>query len=405
MATFIYTATDQAGKFSRGELEAATRKAALNKLRQRDLLVLEIEERKEKVSWWQRTFKERKIAELDKIMFIRHLSILTKAGLTVVESLDVLAKQPSTVGIARIINHLNQEIKEGNNLADSMKRYPKNFPEFVVSIVAVGEKSGTLDKSLVYLADQLYQNYELKKKVKGAMIYPLAILFFVVSLSVGLVTFILPRIIPMFESLRIELPAPTRALIATMKFFAAHGVLLSILGIALLVLLIALFRAPALKPFWHRLTLALPFFGSFIKDLNLTRFSSTLGTMLKSGTPIVQSLGVTRNVLANQQYKAALGNVSKQVEKGSALATALALHRKLFPVLLVAMIQVGEASGMLEEILHYLTEFYDTRVDAATQGLAKVVGPLLLIIMGILVGGVALAIVMPIYQLPGSLVK
>lgn len=405
MTVFAYTVSDKNGKVAKGEIAAVSRKVALDQLRRRNLLVVNLKEQRDGLSFWRRLLSEPKIAELDKVMFIKHLSILTRAGLTLTEALTVLGKQPPSIKMKSIIESLLKDVEGGKNLADSMRSHPKNFSGFIVSMVEVGEKSGTLDKSLEYLSEQLQKNHELKKKVQGAMVYPIVILSFIVLLAAGLVGFILPRIIPMFESLNVPLPMPTLILMKTMKFLGEHGLLVGICAAVAIFIFVTILKMQALRPFWHKLLLKLPFFGDFSSDLNLTKFNHTLEAMLKSGTPIVRSLDVAQGVLSNEQYRIAVRIVIEEVEKGSALAAALMQRGTLFPVLMTAMIQVGEASGTLEEILKYLGGFYDKRVDAATKGLAAVVGPLLLVIMGVLVGGIALAIVMPIYQLPGSVIR
>jgi type IV pilus assembly protein PilC len=265
--------------------------------------------------------------------------------------------------------------------------------------------SGTLDQILDYLDEQLDKEYDLRKKVISAFIYPAVILSITLMLSLGIVFFIMPKITKIFTSFDIVLPLPTRILIGFSTLLTEKPLLTFGTAIVLVVGGVSLLRWKALKPFWDWVSLHLPVFGRVLHYANLARFSRTLTSLLQAGMPVTKALNVISTMMTNTQYKEAVKNSAAKVEQGGQLGEAFEGQEKLFPMLAVKMLYVGERTGSLETTMKQLALLYERNVDSLTRNLTVLLEPLLLVFMGVMVGGVAISIILPIYQLPNLLSK
>jgi type IV pilus assembly protein PilC len=334
-------------------------------------------------------------------LFAKHLAVAMRAGMTVVEALEV-AQEASSGKLKRILLSVLESVRSGNPLADALARYPRAFPGLLQNVVRAGEASGSLEENLEHVAEQLEKEHALRSKVRGAMVYPVVILVATFVLGIGLTFGVLPKITPLFESLKVELPLSTRMLIA-FSTFVQNNVWSSLIAITVTVVgLIWLFRQPFIRPVTHAMLLRIPIVKNIVINVNVARFSRTLGTLLRSGVPVTEALTITGDTIENLYYRRAVASITKRVSRGSKLASNLRRHATLFPMMATRMIQVGEGSGKLDETLLYLASFHEGEVDTSTKALATTVEPFLLLFIGLAVGFLAISIITPIYNITGN---
>lgn len=337
-----------------------------------------------------------------KALFAKHLSVMLKSGLTIVEALEIAADSAQGK-LKKVLMGVLKSVKSGQSLSSSFGRYPKVFSATFVSATMAGESSGTLEESLETLAEQLEKEKELTSKIKGAMLYPLVVMTAAFALGIAVTFLVLPKITPLFEGMKMELPITTRALIWFSHFVQAYTWPLFFGLVGGTIFLVWLLRRKFVNPFTHWLFLKLPILKKISFNSNLARFCRTLGTLLKSGLNIDEALEITKDTLGNHYYKKSLAQVSQRIGKGSKLSDNLAQFKNLFPKMTIRMIYVGEESGRLEEVLLYLADFYEVEVDTATKSLSTAVEPILLAFIGLMVGFLALSIITPIYNITGNI--
>ncbi|MBI4087508.1 MAG: type II secretion system F family protein [Candidatus Liptonbacteria bacterium] len=335
----------------------------------------------------------------EKINFARHLSIVIKAGLPILEGLRLIKRQTASRAVVSVIDQVIVDVGNGQFLATSLSRYPHIFDDFFISIVRVGETSGTLAQNLVYLADELKKSHDLRNKVRSAMIYPVIIMIVTSGLVSFLVFFAFPKILPLFASLRVELPVTTRVLIATTAFFLAHGVSVVAGLVAFFVALRILLILRPTKMISDRLLIATPIFSKIIIDVNMANFTRVLSVLLKGGIKIVEAVTITSQTFNNLVYRRELARAAEGIQKGDQLAKYLAHDKNIFPMLLSGLIEIGENTGNLEDNLTYLSDYYREEAEQSINTLTALIEPLLLLLMGMVVGFVAISIISPIYQI------
>lgn len=336
----------------------------------------------------------------EKINFARHLSMVVKAGLPIFEGLKIIRAQAVSRTLQKILDQVIVDVNNGKFLADSLDRYKHVFGDFFVNIIRVGETSGTLSQNLLYLADEMKKSKELQSKVRSAMVYPTVILVVTIGLTSFLALFILPKLLPVLYGLKVELPASTQLLLASMDYLRDYGLLtLGVLVAAVIAVRILLKRVHLFRYAAHWLILKLPVVAPLVIAVNMVTFSRILGMLLKSGVKIVEAIIITSNTFTNVVYEGLLLRANEEIKKGGQLATVMEKNRRFFPPLVSGMIQIGENTGNLEENLFYVSEYYAEEVDNKLRNLTSLLEPLMLLIMGGLVGFVAISIITPIYSL------
>lgn len=339
-----------------------------------------------------------------KIIFTKHLAVMLKSGLTITEALDIIYDQ-SEGKLKKIIATVKESVSSGNSLSGSLGKFPKVFSSVFINSIYVGESSGTLDENLESVAASLTKDRELINKIKNAMFYPMIILFLAFGLGIVMSFLVLPRIMPLFEGLGIELPATTRMLIWFSKIIEEHGREIFIGIVIFLISFSWLLRQKFSHPATHYLILKVPIVGDISRNKNLALFCNTLGTLLKSGLSIDRALDITQSAASNYYYKKSLAVISSKTGKGMKLSENLEKFKTLFPSLATNMVKIGERSGRLEETLFYLGGHYEDEVDTAVKRFSTAIEPMLLIFIGLFVGGLAMSIITPIYQLTGNVQK
>ncbi|MBF8280251.1 MAG: type II secretion system F domain, type IV pilus assembly protein PilC [Candidatus Magasanikbacteria bacterium] len=342
------------------------------------------------------------VSHLEKLLFTKNLSVMIRAGITLVDGLAIL--QDQAVGkFKKILTNILATVGSGQPLAMALAKYPRVFSPVFVQVIRTGEASGTLDSSLEQLAVQLTKEQELRQRVRSAMMYPTLVLVATVGLGFALAYFVLPQLSNLFLSLNIDLPLSTKILLFLARSFQRYGLWI-IVGFVLIVMaFIWLLRQRFVKPITHRIILVTPLFKSLSLKINMARFCRTLGTLLQSGLPIDQALAITSEVLTNYVYRQAVKAAMPIINRGDPLSIGLTLHPRLIPKFVSRMVGVGEQTGSMEKTLLYLADFYENEVDTATKNLSTVVEPLLLIVIGFVVGFVAVAIITPIYKVTASI--
>lgn len=341
-----------------------------------------------------------------KVFFTENLKVMVHAGLSISEALSTLALQAESKTFKRIIGTVKTDVEEGRLLSAGLAKFPRVFPPIFTNMIQIGEVSGTLEDVLQELTTQMKKDYELRSKVKGAMAYPIVVLVAMLGITTALLTFVLPKLLGVFKEFGdVKLPLATRVLI-TISDFTQHNGLLVAVGAAVLAVAFVMFsRTRVGKSVIHRAILLSPIIGPIAKKVNLARFSRTVSGLLRTDIPVVQSFTVTSDVLANVHYKAATRDAAERVKKGETISKGLAGYPKLFPPLVVQMVLVGERSGTVDDMLADIATFYEQQVDQVLDNLSSIIEPILILALGGMVGGIALAVITPIYALTQSIAE
>ena len=339
----------------------------------------------------------------EKMLFSRHMEVMINSGMPILKSLDLLKQQAKSQVFKDILDQLIMDVKNGQTISSSLSRYHNIFGDFFINLVRVGESSGTLGENLKYLTEELKKKDELQKKIKGAMVYPIIILAATLGITSILTFFIFPKILPVLENLNVPLPLVTRAFIVISNFMLAYGLWIILGSIGLLVGLWFILKVRKVKYYWHTIILRIPFVNNMVKTVNLISFARTIGLLLKSGIKIVEALQISADTLTNLVYKKRIREIAEGVRRGDPMSKYFLENANLFPITFSQMIVVGENTGKLEDSALFLADFYEGEMDEATKSLSNFVEPVLLLVMGFVVGFVALAIITPIYTITQSL--
>lgn len=343
-----------------------------------------------------------KITITDKALFTKHMAVMLKAGLTINDALDV-AVEESAGRFTNILIDVKEKVLAGSTLADALSKYEKVFSNLYINIIRVGEKSGTLVQSLEQLAIQLEKENELRGKISQAMLYPIIVLVAVVLIGGGISIFVLPKLTSLFQVFQGELPLATQILLYIVNILTKYGIYI-FPGIVVLILFLAwLARTRLVKPIWHALLLKMPIVSPIIKNLSLAQFNRNFGTLLKSGLPITESLNIVANSMQNEVYKRKIKYIAQEIQSGKNISAVISKMDKIFSKVTSKMISVGEKSGTLDTVLIFLARFYESEVDKASKNLSTTLEPILLVIIGLIVGFVVIAIITPIYQLTSTI--
>jgi type II secretory pathway component PulF len=403
---YTYEASEPSGKLVKGDIEGPTKEDVLMRLQAKGLLpirVISVEERtaaEQKKAW--SPFET--VKPIDRIMLVRNMSAAIKAGLNLLETLEILAADASKTIMKNILLAARTNLQSGQPLYATFAQYEKYFPPIFSGLVKAGEASGNLEVTLDELGKHMSRDYTLSKKVRSALMYPLILFIASILIVVFLIVFILPRISLAFARSGIELPMITRALIALSKAMT-YSIFLDLGVVAAIVwFFVYAKRSPRGKKFLNRILFRIPVVREFIKKLTLVRITRTMSILISSGISITETLKLTGDTAGNDMYKEVFVGSLDEVKSGMSIHTIFKKNENLFPKLLVSMVMVGEKTGTLEHILKTFSEFYEEEVDSSLKDLTTFIEPVLLLFMGLVVGTIALAILLPIYQMVGQFV-
>ncbi|MDO8581429.1 MAG: type II secretion system F family protein [bacterium] len=398
---FTYEATASDGNLQKGTRDAEDTEAVATWLKSKGLSPLRIALEKKKSNGLSISIGS-KITVAEKIFLLKHLSTMLNAGLHVAESIDILLSEATKPFMKQLLQEAKGNIERGLPLSVVFKSYPKYFSPIFTGVIEAGEASGTLEKSLDQLLIQISKEYDLNRKIMSAMAYPIILLsasFLIISL---LVTLVLPRLGKMFASLNVQMPAPTRVLMAVSAILVAYPPLtLLVLG-ACIFGFIFLIKSRRGKNILSVISLKTPIIRTVVQRIVIARMLRILGTLLESGLSIIDAVKLASVSVGHASYRMVLERAVGDIERGIGLSNTLEQYPKLFPRIVTSMMAIGEQTGSLTALLHNLSTFYEEETDQALRSLLSALEPLLLAFMGLTVGGVAISILLPIYKLVGS---
>lgn len=398
MGTFSYTVRNKDQKMLTGNIEGPDRDEVAKVLLDQGLTPINITETtKPSFGIVLKRFSTIPVAE--KVLFSQELATLVNAGVPISQSLGILEKQTKNVRFKGVIGELSKDVDGGLSLSGALEKHPKVFSKLFISMVKSGEIGGTLDEALNRLAEQMNKDRELNSKIKGAMIYPTVIFIGMVGALIFMMVTIVPKLQSMFDELGGELPASTKSLIFMSKAFTSYGLVTA--AIFATVFFGFRYMEKNVRPFrrvMHQIILKLPVVGTLSTKINVARITRTLGSLISSGVGVVEALDIVADATENLLFKEAVIKASEKVKDGNTIADTLKNY-KVFPILVPQMIAVGEETGSLDTILKKVADFYDGEIENITRNLTTLLEPLIMIVIGLMVGYVIVAIITPIYSM------
>jgi len=400
MAVYVWVAQGRAGEMKKGETEALNEAAVRTQLRRQGLKPTKVKEKPKDLL--EMIPLRGSVKGKDVVIFSRQFSTMISAGLPLIQCLDILASQEQNKAFARIIRNIKEDIEGGSTLTDALKKYPKVFDDLFINMIAAGEAGGILDTILNRLATYLEKAMKLKRKVKGAMTYPAVVLF----VSIAVITLLLVKVVPVFQGIFSgmgrELPFLTQFLIDLSNFITNNALYIVGAMIVAIVALVKFYQTDQGRSLFDRMILKPPVIGPLMRKVAIAKFTRTLSTMISSGVPILDGLEIVSRTAGNKIVEKALMETRKNISEGKTIAEPLAAT-SVFPPMVVQMIAVGEATGSLDSMLTKIADFYDDEVETAVNAMTSMLEPMLMVFLGGVVGGMIVAMYLPIFQI-GSIV-
>jgi len=400
MPVFIWEGTTKRGEPRKDEMEAPSEGALRIQLRRQGIQNITIK-KKPKDLFENVKFLQPKVKEKDVVVFARQFATMINAGLPIVHSLELLAQEEENKTFKKVITEIKEDIEGGSTLTDSLKKHPKIFDELFVNLVNAGEAGGILDVILNRLSGYMEKAIKLKGKVKGAMTYPAATLVIAISVVLLLLWKVVPVFQEMFEGVGGALPGPTQFLVDASNF-VQHNILY--IFASFIILYIAYkryYRSERGRLQIDKLVLKAPIFGILLKKVAVAKFSRTLSTMISSGVPILEGLEIVSKTAGNRVIENVLMDTKKSISEGKTIAEPLG-QAQVFPSMVVSMIAVGENTGALDAMLSKIADFYDEEVDAAVEAMTSLLEPFMMVFLGGVVGGMIVALYLPIFNMAGA---
>ncbi|MBW2475590.1 MAG: type II secretion system F family protein [Deltaproteobacteria bacterium] len=402
MAQFNWEGTTRSGQVMKGVMEAPSEDAVKAQLRSQGIVPGNIKEAGKGLNMELKIPGfEPKVTTKDLVVFTRQFATMIDAGLPLVQCLDILSKQQDNKTFKKNLLQVKEDVESGSTFADALKKHPKAFDELYVNLVAAGEIGGILDTILNRLAAYIEKAMKLKKKVKSAMTYPATIVGIAVLVITVILVFVIPKFQSMFADFGQTLPLPTLVVIALSEFIQSY-ILVIIAGCFVTVwILKRIYRTPKGRLYMDTMFLKLPVMGVLIRKVAVAKFTRTLGTMVSSGVPILDGLDIVAKTAGNKIVENAIYKVAQSISEGKTIAEPLE-KSGVFPPMVCQMIAVGEQSGSIDIMLNKIADFYDDEVDDAVGNLTAMMEPLLMLFLGTTVGGLVIAMYLPIFQLAGA---
>jgi type IV pilus assembly protein PilC len=401
MPVFRYTGKTRAGAPQRGEIEASDRASATAVLRQRQILVTSIRPKSKELQIKIPGLGS-KITEQAVVIFTRQFATMIEAGLPLVQCLDILARQSENKEFARVIGQVKTDVESGDSFADALRKHPRVYSDFYVNMVEAGETGGILDTILARLAAYMEKAAALKSQVKGAMVYPAVIIGIAIIVVVFLLLYVIPVFADMFASFGGTLPAPTRFVMFLSDLVKDYILYVIPLVGVLIWVFKRFYKTEKGRVMVDTLLLKLPVFGPLIQKVAVAKFTRTLGTLVSSGVPIIDGLEITARTAGNKVVEGAVLSIISSIKEGQTIAEPLG-RQAIFPPMVVQMIEVGENAGALDAMLNKIADFYDQEVDTAVAALTKLMEPMLMVFLGVVIGGMVVAMYLPIFKIAGAI--
>ncbi len=400
MPAFNYKARDGSGKLISGTLDAPNRKIVAGKLRTMGYFVVSINEEKTQVSALDGDIFEKfaRVSSRDLVIFNNQLATMIGSGLTLVTSLNILSQQVENKKLQEVIIKIRDDVEGGSSFSSALEKHPKIFSTLFVNMVNAGETGGALEEILLRLAIFAEQTEEIIMNVKTALTYPFLIILVTTSVVIFLVMGVFPKFEILFKSMNVPLPLPTQVLLVISHWLRTKWHIILIVIIASLVFLYRYYKTTVGRYNCDLFLLKIPVFGGILKKASISRFARTLGTLINSGVPILQSLRIVETTVGNSAIAKIVSNVAENVNRGESMSNPLR-DNKIFPPMVGHMVSVGEESGTLDSILTKIADFYDSEVNSMVKRLSSIIEPVLLIFIGGIVGGIALSLFLPMFNL------
>ena len=396
--TYDYKVRDKSGRLIEGRLEAEDQQLVVAKLREMGYVPLSISASARSRLSMEIKLKREKVGLKDVAVFSRQLATMINSGLTILRALAILGEQTESTALAAIIIQLKTDIERGLSLSQAVARHPDVFPPVYLSMIRAGESGGVLDDVMMRLATTLEKQLELRGKIKSAMSYPIAVAGIVVIIVTAMLLFVVPMFEGMYRDLHGTLPLPTRVLIEASGLLTKVWWLLAILVVAGLFVFRRWVATPSGRLIFDHFKLRLPVFGLLMHKTSLARFTRTFASLTRSGVPIMESFDIVGQTSGNAVVSAAVADARDRIRLGESVASSLSGH-DVFPAMVVQMIAVGEETGAMDEMLEKIADFYDREVEATVDSLTSLIEPLLMVFMGLSVGGMVVALYMPMFQI------
>jgi len=403
-ATFAYKVRDKSGAVREGTLEGPSRGAVVSALRERGMVPLKVEEQAAstlqmeiKIPGLSDRIKGKEIA-----IFARQFATMVNSGLSLIRTLSILEEQTENKALGKVVGEVRGDVEKGSSLSAAMEKHPKVFSELFVAMIKAGEVGGVLDETLDRLADMMEAAHALRSKVKSAMAYPVVVLLLVVSIVFAMLAFVVPMFEGMYAELGGDLPLPTKILIAAGNLLKQFWFIVFGLTVAGIVGFRRYIKTDAGRGVWDATKLKFPIFGGLVGKTALSRFSRSLSVLSRSGVPILSALEIVAQTSGNRVMANAIDDVMASVKQGESLAAPLDQH-PVFPPMVSQMMTVGEETGALDEMLAKVADFYDREVDDTVAALTSLIEPLLIIVLGVTVGGILIALYLPMFNVASLL--
>jgi len=399
LGAFEYTALDASGKERKGILEGDTPRHIRQLLREQQLLPVNVAEVAQKEAKRQRSFSlVRRVSSSDLALFTRQLATLVRAGLPLEESLLAVSQQTEKPRVQSIVLGVRARVMEGHTLADGFAEFPRVFPEIYRATVSAGEQAGHLDNVLERLADYTEGRDQLRQKVLTAMLYPIVLTVLCFAIVSVLLVYVVPKVVSVFESSKAKLPLATQVLIGVSGFLRHNGIYLLIIAVVLAWLFRRWLQNPTARRSFHRLQLRLPLVGKLVRGFNTARFTRTFSILSASSVPVLEALRIGGEVVTNLPMRDAVNDAAARVREGAPIGRSLAISR-LFPPMTIHLISSGESSGELENMLERAAISQERELDGLLAALVGLLGPVLIVLMGLFVMGIVFAMLLPIFEI------
>jgi type IV pilus assembly protein PilC len=394
MPSYTYLAREAAsGRELRGSMDAASEDAAIAALLGKNLLVVKIEEKAK-----QGKRGGGKVALADLVMFTRQLATMIDAGLSMVQSLQALADQTTNKALKDVIKDVCARVEGGDNFSDALRKHPKIFDKLYTSMIDAGEKGGLLAEILARVATFLENRQRMNKKIKSAMMYPTMVSTVAAAITIFLLIKVVPVFAEIFSGFGAKLPAPTQFVIDLSDAMKKYFLLIILGGGAAVYGWLWYIKTPPGRAFWDARRIKLPVFGSLAHKIVLARFARTLSSLIRSGVPILEVLNIVANTSGHTQMERAIRQASVDIERGDGISAALSKH-PIFPTMIIRMMTAGEQTGKIDQMLERVANFLDEEVETTLAGLTSLIEPILIVVLGVVIGGLVIAMFMPIFKM------
>lgn len=388
--TYAWEGKDKTGKAAKGEIRAASETIASTVLRRQGINVTKIKRQKS---------SGKAITEKDITLFTRQLAVMMKSGVPLLQAFDIVGKGHSNPSVARLVLNIKTEVETGSSLQQAFRKYPLYFNDLYCNLIGAGEAAGILDALLERLATYMEKTQALKSKIKSALFYPVSIIVVAFIITAVIMIFVIPAFKELFEGFGANLPAPTLILMAISDFFVAYWYLIfGGIGGSFYAFFYAWKRSKKMQSVMDRLLLKLPIFGALIRKATIARWTRTLSTMFAAGVPLVESLDSVAGAAGNVVYFEATKNIQREVTTGSSLMAAMQ-NTEAFPSTVLQMVAIGEEAGSLDAMLSKVADFFEAEVDDAVAAVSSLMEPVIMVVLGTLIGGMVVAMYLPIFKM------